>query len=180
MTPEDRKEMKSYSYRIETPHWIVVFTGDTGPSDAVTRLAAGADVLVAEVEDLNEVSKFVQKMAADNNWPPQRAAALMTHMSQEHLGEAEVGKIASTAHVKSVVLYHYDPTNPEEHVAAVKKLFSGPVFASADLDRYCLGTDDAVGTTGLCSNAVAVLHASRSRICSDEPSLTGIRICSLP
>ena len=148
MSPEDRKKMKSYSYRIETPHGIVVFTGDTGPSDAVTRLAAGADVMVAEVEDLNEVSKFVQKTAADNNWPPQRAAALMAHMRQEHLSEAEVGKMASAAPVKSVVLYHYEPTNPAEHVAAVQKIFSGAVFASADLDRYCLGTVDAVGTTG--------------------------------
>lgn len=147
MSPEDRKKMKSYSYRIETPHGTVVFTGDTGPSDAVIRLAAGADVLVTEVEDMNEVSKFVQKMAAENNWPPSRAAALMAHMSQEHLSEAEVGKMASAAHVKAVVLYHYEPTNPAAHVAAIHKTFSGPVFASADLDRFCLGGPDASGTT---------------------------------
>jgi len=147
MPPEDRKKIKSYSYRIETPHGIVVFTGDTGPSDAVTRLAAGADVLVAEVEDMNEVSSFVQKIAVENHWPPQRTAALMAHMRQEHLDESEVGKMASAAPVKSVVLYHYEPTNPAAHVAAVNKIFSGPVFASADLDHYCLGTSDASGTT---------------------------------
>ena len=156
MAPEDRKKMKSYSYRIETPHGIVVFTGDTGPSDAVTRLAAGADVLVAEVEDLNEVSKFVQKTAADNHWPAPRAAALMAHMRQEHLDEAEVGKMASTARVKSVVLYHYEPANPSAHVAAVQKIFSGPVFASADLDRFCLSTPDASGT------AVALIKCGTS------------------
>ena len=33
--PNDRSRMKSYSYRIETPHGIVVFTGDAGPSDGV-------------------------------------------------------------------------------------------------------------------------------------------------
>ncbi|HYK37015.1 MBL fold metallo-hydrolase [Alloacidobacterium sp.] len=148
MPPEDRKKMKSYSYRIETPHGIVVFTGDTGPSGAVTRLAAGADVLVVEVEDLNEVSKFVQKMAAENNWPPQRAAALMAHMRQEHLGQTEVGKMVSAAQVKSVVLYHYDPEDPSAYVAAIKSSFAGAVFASADLDRYCLGTPDALGTAG--------------------------------
>jgi ribonuclease BN (tRNA processing enzyme) len=40
---------KSYSYRFDTPGRVVVFTGDTGPSDAQTELAKGADVLVTEV-----------------------------------------------------------------------------------------------------------------------------------
>ena len=39
---------KSYSYRFETPDRVIVFTGDTGPSDAVTELAKGADLLVTE------------------------------------------------------------------------------------------------------------------------------------
>ena len=37
---------KSYSYRFDTPDRSVVFTGDTGPSSAVTELAKGADILV--------------------------------------------------------------------------------------------------------------------------------------
>ena len=37
---------KSYSYRFETPDRVIVFTGDTGASDAVTELAKGADILV--------------------------------------------------------------------------------------------------------------------------------------
>lgn len=147
MPPEDRKKMKSYSYRIETPHGIVVFTGDTGPSDAVTRLAAGADVLVAEVQDMDEVSKFVQEMAAENHWPPQRAAAFMAHMQQEHLGQAEVGKMASSAQVKAIILYHYDPDDPAAYVAAVKRGFTGAVFAAADLDHYCLAAVGASGST---------------------------------
>lgn len=151
MPPADRQKMKSYSYRIQTPHGVVVFTGDTGPSEAVTRLAAGADVLVAEVQDLNEVSNFAQKMAVDNHWSPQRTAALMAHMRQEHLDEAEVGKMAATARAKSVVLYHYDPTDPAAYVAAVKKSFAGPVFAPADLDSYCLGRADGVENTGALS-----------------------------
>ena len=80
-----RQQVKSYSYRIETPHGIVAFTGDTGPSDAVVRLAQGADVLVTEVEDLDEISRFVENVAAQNHSPAQRAAALMAHMRQEHL-----------------------------------------------------------------------------------------------
>src|ERR1700674_3106790 len=39
---------KSYSYRFEASDRVVVFTGDTGPSAAVTELARGADLLVPE------------------------------------------------------------------------------------------------------------------------------------
>lgn len=138
MPAQLRKQMKSYSYRIETPHGVVVFTGDTGPSDAVVDLANGADVLVTEVQDIDEVKRFVDQLAQQNHWPAQRAAALAAHMREEHLDEQQVGDMATKAQVKSVVLYHYDPADPASHVAAVKEHFAGPVFASADLERYCV------------------------------------------
>lgn len=147
MPASDRQELKSYSYRFETPHGVVVFTGDTGPSDAVVQLASRADVLVAEVEDAGALSTFVEKMATANHWPPQRAAALMTHMREEHLDEAEVGRMAANARAKSVILYHYDPADPAAYVTAVKTIFSGPVFAPSDLDRYCLGAGNAGANT---------------------------------
>lgn len=133
-----RNEMKSYSYRIETPDGSVVFTGDTGPSDAVARLAAGADVLVSEVQDEEQVKQFVNHMAAQNHWPPPRTAAMMAHMTEEHLGQKDVGELASKAHVKTLVLYHYDPARVAEYIAEVKKYFAGPVFGSEDLASYCL------------------------------------------
>lgn len=139
MQPEDRKRMKSYSYRIQTPHGVVVFTGDTGPSDAVTQLAKGADVLVSEVENLDEVAKLGARNP--NHLPPEAMAAWMAHMRQEHMDQAQVGDMATKAQVKSVVLYHYSPANPKAYVAKVKEHFSGPVFAPADLDRYCLAPD---------------------------------------
>ncbi len=138
MTPNDQLRMKSYSYRIETPHGVVVFTGDTGPSDAVVRLAKGADVLIAEVQDFEEAAQFVKRVAEQNHWAPERAAALMSHMRQEHLNEQAVGEMAAKAQVRSVVLYHCTPPDPAAYVASVKKYFSGPVLAPADLDRYCL------------------------------------------
>ena len=134
-----REQMKSYSYRIETPHGVVVFTGDTGPSESVTQLSSGADVLITEIQDLGEIDNFVKGLAGQNHWSPGRAAALMAHMRKEHIDEAAIGDMASQAHVKSVILNHYDPVNPSSYVAKVKQRFPGPVFASADLDRYCIG-----------------------------------------
>lgn len=137
MPPALRAEMKSYSYRFETHDGVVVFTGDTGASDAVTQLAKGADVLVSETAGATPaiVSAFVSTMYQDN---PERRKAFLAHMTQEHLNLRQVGEMASLAHVKSVILYHYGPGNPATYPAEVKKYFSGPVFAPADLDRYCL------------------------------------------
>ena len=137
------QEMKSYSYRIETPHGVIAFTGDTGPSDAVARLAAGADVLVSEVESENQVGRFVKQMGEENHWAPERTAALMNHMTREHLIERDAGGIATKAHVKSLVLYHYNAANSAGDIAAVKRYFDGQVLGSADLARYCLGASKA-------------------------------------
>lgn len=133
-----RANMKSYSYRIETPHGTIVFTGDTGPSDAITRLAEGADVLVSETEDKVFIGAFIARMAQQNHWPAARRAEFSGHMMDEHLGLEEVGRMATAAHVRSVLLYHWYPDDPAAEVAGVAKYFSGPVFGSADLERYCV------------------------------------------
>ena len=143
MPPPANHEMKSYSYRIETPHGVIAFTGDTGPSDAVARLAAGADVLVSEVESEQQVGRFVKQMGEEHHWAPERTAALMNHMTREHLIERDAGSLASKAHVRSLVLYHYNAANSADDVAAVKRYFDGQVLGSADLARYCLDASKA-------------------------------------
>ena len=142
MPAQFRAHFKSYSYRFQTPHGVVVFTGDTGPSDAVVKLAIGADVLVAEVEaSSDELRGFIDQMAALNHWPPARKQEFAAHMVKEHLTVDRLGELASKAHVQSVLFYHYDPQNKAEQqarVADVKKYFHGPVLAPMDLDRFCL------------------------------------------
>jgi len=139
MPQRSRATMKSYSYRFETPHGVVVFTGDTGPSNAVTRLADGADVLVPEVSDFAALDPFVNRMAEQNHWPAERRNLFKAHMTEEQLDIKDVGQMAVQAHVKSVLLYHWDPADPATYVAGVAKYFSGTVFAGADLQRYCFG-----------------------------------------
>lgn len=147
MPAQFRAHFKSYSYRIQTPHGVVVFTGDTGPSDAVVKLAMGADVLVAEVEgSSDELRVFIDQVAAQNHWPPKRKQEFTAHMEKEHLTVDSLGELASKAQVQSVLFYHYDPENKADQqarVAAMKKYFSGPVLAPMDLDRFCLSKDEA-------------------------------------
>jgi ribonuclease BN (tRNA processing enzyme) len=56
---------KSYAYRVETPDRVIVFTGDTGFSDAVTALAKGADLLVTETSSCEDRK---QAMIKDGRW----------------------------------------------------------------------------------------------------------------
>lgn len=154
MPAELRASFHSYSFRIQTPHGVVVFTGDTGPSDAVAKLAKGADVLVVEVEgDAPELLRFVDHMAEQNHWTPQRKQQFIAHMTSEHLDVDHVGELAAKAQVKAVVFYHYDPDGKAEqaaYVAGVRKQFHGPVFAPSDLDRYCLAGANGHAKFDLC------------------------------
>ena len=153
MPEADRAQMKSYAYRVETPHGTIVFTGDTGPSDAVARLAQGADMFVAEasVPDEAHLLQFVNAMAARNHWPPQRTKTFRAHMEAEHLNSHTIGELAAKAKVKSVMLYHYTPSDQSEtaaYISGVKQYFPGPVFAPNDLERYCLqASPGAAGST---------------------------------
>jgi ribonuclease BN (tRNA processing enzyme) len=154
LMPADRGEgFKSYSYRIETPHGVIVFTGDTGPSKAVERLARGADVLVAEANtrDAQDVEKATDAMAAQGHWSPEHAKAFRRHFEVEHLDTNKIGRLAADAQVKAVLLYHYVPANKADqaaYVTGVRTSFSGAVFAPDDLDRYCL----AAGDLSRCAN----------------------------
>jgi ribonuclease BN (tRNA processing enzyme) len=142
--PEDnphRGKHKSYSYRFDTPDRIIVFTGDTGPSEAVTDLTKGADVLVSEVFSAEEVK---QRQIRAGDWDkrsPEEQVAFMKHLTDEHLSPEQVGKMAARANVKLVVLTHLaysgkDDDDYQRFVDDVSKHFQGKVVAARDLMRF--------------------------------------------
>lgn len=131
---------KSYSYRFDTPGRSVVFTGDTGPSDAVTELAKGADVLVSEVT--SPVDEFKDVLIKSGRWAlftPEQQADSIRHHIEEHITPEEVGKIAAGAGVKTVVLTHLQPSPNDDYgryVELVKKVYSGQVLVAKDLMEF--------------------------------------------
>jgi ribonuclease BN (tRNA processing enzyme) len=133
---------KSYAYRFETPDRVIVFTGDTGPSAAVTELAKGADMLVAEVA--SSVDEWKEQQTKTVRWQsmkPEQQASSIRHMSEEHLTPDEVGKMAARAGVKTVVLTHLPATaDPKDEYKRfgeeVKKHFSGQVLVAKDLMEF--------------------------------------------
>jgi len=112
---------KSYAYRFQTPHKVVVFTGDTGQDPTLAKFAEGADILVCEM-----VSAAVGKRAAG----PGRY-----HMIEEHLSPTQVGQLARDAKVKQLVLSHLVGADPED-IAEIKKWYAGPVTVGEDLQVF--------------------------------------------
>jgi ribonuclease BN (tRNA processing enzyme) len=128
---------RSYSYRFKTKDRTIFFTGDTGPSEAVTQLASGADILVSEIIDINQAMRDAQSRGGSE----QGVAAVIAHQKQEHLTPQEVGKMATTANVKMVVLTHLAFASDSEGRAAsfiegVRETYSGPVIAGRDFDEF--------------------------------------------
>jgi ribonuclease BN (tRNA processing enzyme) len=148
MPPPFSAQTKSYAYRFETPYGAIVFTGDTGPSDAVTALAKGADVLVTEASltDSATVAANIRAAGAEDGRSAQWIKDRTGHFTMEHLDEREIGEMATKASVKTVLLHHFNPDGPAAYVAGVRKYFAGPVFAGADLQRYCLGFQTRAGS----------------------------------
>jgi ribonuclease BN (tRNA processing enzyme) len=132
---------KSYSYRFETPDRVIVFTGDTGATDAVTELAKGADLLVTETSSFQD---RMQRMIDSGQWQamtPAERAGITRQATQGHMTLQDIGRMATRANVKTVVLSHLsaraDGTDDYmPWVGEVQKHFSGQVLIAKDLMEF--------------------------------------------
>ena len=131
---------KSYSYRFETPDRVIAFTGDTGFTDAVTTLVKDADVLVTETSSCEERKTMMVK---DGTWQAMGTAeqeGIMRQATQGHMDLDQIGKLATQAGVKKVVLSHLtrrvDSTDYEPWAEEVRKHFSGEVVVAEDLMEF--------------------------------------------
>lgn len=158
--PKYHGSMKSYSYRFDTRYGSIVFTGDTGPSAAVEALAKDADVLITEVEDLDAIEGAEQAIASAT-----RGDKRLEHMRAEHLSFKAVGELANRAGVKAVILDHYvGGLDGERFAAGVRAFYSGPLFADADLARYCMEADGGGGAGPSTSGLDSASSATRFRL----------------
>jgi ribonuclease BN (tRNA processing enzyme) len=131
----------SYSYRFETPDRVIVFAGDTGPSDALTDLAKGADVLVTEVTMVSDVIDIFKR---DGLWQARTAEEQdgFVHMMEgEHITPGGVGRLAAKAGVRHVVMTHLGPTtDPEDdyrrYIDGAREFYAGPVTIAKDLMEF--------------------------------------------
>ena len=136
--PEGSAEAQKYqslSFRFDTPDRSIVYTGDTGPSTAVEKLARDADLLVSEV--LAPEVALANLRRVNPAMTDAQATAFSRHFTQQHLSPEEVGKLASAAGVKEVVLTH-NGLGPAASgaVALVRTKYAGLVVMANDLDVF--------------------------------------------
>jgi len=129
---------KSYSYRFETPDRVIVFMGDSGPSEALIELAKDADLLVTEGVAVEDVIEVLKRNGSWQAKTPEAQKGWMLHMTQEHITPEDGGKIAAKARVKTLVMSHLPPTlnlgdDFQRYVDAAKKHFSGRIVVARDL-----------------------------------------------
>lgn len=128
---------RSYSYRIECPDRVICLTGDTGAGAgaALAELARGADMLVSEIIDAKAATAMAMRV---NHVPASAEPIFAEHMEREHMPPESLGKIATQAGVKLVVLTHIVPgedneTDMSRYTAGVRRFFNGPVIAGRDM-----------------------------------------------
>ena len=106
---------EAYGLRLEHGGRTLVYTGDSGACDALTELADGADVLLAEAS-----------LTHAENRPPDL-----------HLSGREAGELAEAARVGRLILTHVPPwTDPDAVLEEAKAAFGGEVQLAELSARY--------------------------------------------
>ncbi|HTU12092.1 MAG TPA: MBL fold metallo-hydrolase [Allosphingosinicella sp.] len=129
---------RSYAFRIEAGGRSIVYTGDTGWSDNLVRLAQGADLLVTEVIDVRAMEAVLRRAS---DLPAAALGPMLAHMAQDHLTPDQIGRLAARARVERVVLTHLAPGMDEEpdtrgYTTGISAHYRGPVTVANDLDRF--------------------------------------------
>ena len=129
----------SLSYRFDLPDRSIVYTGDTGPSRNVEKLARGADLLVSEVIDADTA---IDRLKSELYLPSEALlSSVRDHFTKEHLVPDQVGLLAARADVHALVLTHFGgATGSNEQIVRLTNTiathFKGPIHFANDLERY--------------------------------------------
>lgn len=121
---------QAYAYRFDAKDRSVVVSGDTAYAPELAEFAKGADVLVHEVMYLPGIEALLKRLP--------NAKRLREHLMAAHTLPEDVGKIATQAGVKTLVLTHFVPGDDasitdEQWSEGVRKHFNGEVIVGKDL-----------------------------------------------
>ncbi len=135
---EAAKRFQSLSYRFDLPDRSIFYTGDTGPSAAVEKLAKGTDLLVSEMINVDATLANVRRN--NPHIPKQEFRHLVEHLTRHHLSPDEVGKLAAAAGAKILVITHRVPgTDDADMLKArtqIARHFTGQIIIAHDLDEF--------------------------------------------
>lgn len=132
----------SLSYRFQQGNRSITYTGDTGPSVAVEKLALGSDMLVTEVIDLERLLAQIKETRRDAT--PETLSNMSKHLATHHLLANDIGAMAARAKVGRVVLTHFAipgllaESEPELR-GGVRQFYTGPLELARDLSSFDVG-----------------------------------------
>ena len=120
----------AFAYRFDTADRSIVISGDTAPSDALIKLAQGADILVHEVMWVPAVDRLVASIP--------NSTTLKKHIIDSHTSVEDAGRVAQAAGVKTLVLSHFVPADDpaitdQMWLDAARTHFRGAVVVGKDL-----------------------------------------------
>ena len=129
----------SLSLRFDLDDRSVVFTGDTGPCDALVTLSQGADLIVGEMMDLDITMGRIRAM--NQGMPEERIEMIKSHLSKHHINAEDLANLAKTAGAKEVVAVHFPPgiatpDTAQGYVDRVAAIFDGKFSIGQDLSAY--------------------------------------------
>jgi len=125
----------AFGYRFDSGGHSIVVSGDTRPNANLVKYAKGADVLIIE----SYLPGFFRTVDT-----PQVAARLESY----HTSAVEAGEIARDAGVKTLVLTHLMPPEPDAaYLPWVKKSFRGKIIIGSDLKIITINGDNNASYT---------------------------------
>ncbi len=118
--PQDRLSKYALGYQFtDAAGNLVVFSGDTGPCEALNKAARGADLLIVECSTPDELA------------------------TSGHMHPSAVGALCADSQPRQVVLTHqYPAAASTDLVAEVGKYYDGPVNQACDGSAYVIGGND--------------------------------------
>ncbi len=121
----------SFAFRFDAPDRSIVISGDCSPSEALVELAAGADVLVHEIEHRASTRAQLEAFGL----PEADQERVFAVMAEWHTDESQLGAIAQAAGVGKLMLTHYIPDafDPAALAAAISSTYTGDLVLSDDL-----------------------------------------------
>ncbi|MES2699369.1 MAG: MBL fold metallo-hydrolase [Pseudomonadota bacterium] len=141
--PLEQVGTTSLSYRFDNADRSITYSGDSGPSAALTDLAQDTDLLVSEAIALEPLIAGI--LASRPDMPPPLQASMRQHLSTHHIDASEVGLMASNAGAHHVVLTHFavspGPLSDSEGYLrnGVRQHYAGQLDLARDLSSYDVG-----------------------------------------
>ena len=121
-------------YRFDFKDRSIAFSGDTAASEAVAKMAKGADVLVHEAMYVPAIETYIRREIAKGR--PIKFEDFMAHMKADHTPVEDVGRIAQEAGVKTLVLSHLTPAidgiNDDTWRAPAEKYYRGEIIVGKE------------------------------------------------